>query len=109
MGHDDRTVRHQEGGANVTPQEFKERCLADSRLRSLWLDAYDAGLELAAVRTRIGFARTGGNTPDPDDQGLEQFFTERFLGMSSALNAKAHACGIATDPLTVDGLIELIV
>jgi len=92
----------------VTSREFKERCLADSRLRNLWLDAYDAGLELATVRTRIGFARTDGRQPDPDDEGLEQFTATRFHDMSAALNAKAHACGIDTDPLTVDGLIELI-
>jgi hypothetical protein len=93
----------------VTPQEFKGLCLADYRLRSLWLDAYDAGLELATVRTRIGFARTDDRQPDPDDEGLEQFLATRFHDMSTALSAKAHACGIETDPLTVDGLIELIV
>lgn len=92
----------------MTSREFKQLCLADSRLRTLWLDAYDAGLELATVRTRIGFDRQAGTMPDPDDEALEQFLAKRFREYSGNLAAKAHAAGLQTDPLTVDELVELI-
>lgn len=92
----------------MTSRELKEFCLADSRLRSAWLDAYDAGLELATVRARIGFARHAGRTPDPDDEALEQFHATRFSELRQDLADRTHAIGLQTDPLTVDELVELV-
>ena len=89
-------------------REFRERCLADSRLRQLWLDLMDATLESAAVRTRTAFARHGGRQPDETDVALLSLLSQRFENARDQLTAEAGKLGLAPDsPLTADTLLEL--